>query len=170
MPMLYATCGLAFSGKTTLARRLAGRLGIDRVSLDVINTERGLDGGQGMTDAQWEETSFIALERIGEILSSSHSVVLDDTLSHRFLRDRYRKAAADSGAEFVLLFLDTPIVEIERRIQQNRRRKERLHIQPEVFEVHRDRFQYPTEDERPVRFASVSEADCWLAALVPEAD
>ncbi len=42
MQTLYATCGLAFSGKTTLTKRLAEVLGIPLVSLDDINSERGL--------------------------------------------------------------------------------------------------------------------------------
>ena len=54
---VYAMCGVAFSGKSTLARRIAGQLFIPLISLDAINHERGLRGGEGMSIAQWEETS-----------------------------------------------------------------------------------------------------------------
>src|SRR4029077_883183 len=42
---LYLLCGLAFSGKTTLASILSVRLPAVVVSLDAINASRGLDGG-----------------------------------------------------------------------------------------------------------------------------
>ena len=162
---VFATCGLAFSGKTTLAERLAEALGIPRISLDDINTERDLDGGEGMTDVQWEETSAIAVERLGRILASGQSVVLDDTLSHRFLRDRYREAAKNAGADFVLLFIDTALAEIADRIEKNRKRPLRHNIENSVFAAHRDRFQPPTEDERPVRLASKPDIEVFLASV-----
>jgi hypothetical protein len=34
---VYAMCGVAFSGKSTLARRIAGQLFIPLISLDAIN-------------------------------------------------------------------------------------------------------------------------------------
>ena len=170
MPVLYAMCGLAFSGKSTFAARLAARFGIERISLDDINTARGLHGGRGMTDAQWEETSAIAVESLGKLLSSGQSVVLDDTLSHRFLRDRYRKVAASFGATFVLVFMDTAMAEIEARMARNRQSRVRQGIRRSVFDAHRDRFQFPTADEHPVRFTCGADIDKWLEANAPEVD
>jgi hypothetical protein len=45
-PVLIHMCGLPFAGKTTLARGIIAQLGWHYVSLDAINTERGmgLDG------------------------------------------------------------------------------------------------------------------------------
>lgn len=48
-PLLILTCGLSFSGKSTLALELRSRLDADVLSLDVINAERGLYGGQGIS-------------------------------------------------------------------------------------------------------------------------
>ena len=42
---VYAMCGLAFSGKSSAARIVAGELGAELISLDAINAERGLSGG-----------------------------------------------------------------------------------------------------------------------------
>ncbi|MEM7764227.1 MAG: ATP-binding protein [Pseudomonadota bacterium] len=165
MKTLYATCGLAFSGKTTVAKQLAATLDISRVSLDDINSERGLDAGIGMSDTQWEETSAIAVQRLTQILSTGISVVLDDTLSHRFLRDRYRAVADDAQACFRLLYMDTPPKEIDLRIARNRSRPHRSDIRADVFEAHQRRFQHPGDDEKPIRLASRRDIETFLASL-----
>ena len=95
--MVYAMCGLASSGKSTVAAIMARQLGIELISLDAINSERGLHGGEGMSDQQWEETSFIAMARFRALLEQGRSVVVDDTFSHRFLRDRCQKVAVACG-------------------------------------------------------------------------
>ncbi len=165
MQTLYATCGLAFSGKTTLAKRLAEILSISRVSLDDINSERGLHGGEGMTDAQWEETSEIAARELRQILAANQSVVLDDTLSHRFLRDRYRDVATKGNADFVLLFVNTSLEEIGKRMQKNCVQRLRHHVDPDVFAAHRDRFQRPTEDEQAIYLSSNIDIEHFLASV-----
>ncbi|MFK8052409.1 MAG: AAA family ATPase [Woeseiaceae bacterium] len=165
MQTLYATCGLAFSGKTTLAKRLAAILDIPRVSLDDINSERGLRGGEGMTDAQWEETSAIAVKRLSQILAVGQSVVLDDTLSHRFLRDRYRDVATNVRAGFVLLFVDTTLEEIDERMQKNHDQPVRHHVNSDVFAAHSDRFERPTIDEQAVKLASNGDIESFLASV-----
>ena len=60
-----------------------------------------------MTVAQWEETSFLAMDRLRAVLEAGHSVVVDDTFSHRFLRDRCWAVAEKSGSHFLILYLDT---------------------------------------------------------------
>jgi len=169
MPTLFATCGLAFSGKTTLARQLAEILLVPMISLDEINEERGLHGGEGLTDTQWEETSAIAVERLRSVLDSGRSLVLDDTLSHRFLRDRYRKVAADAQADFVLLFVDTALSDITERMERNRKRPARTAIDAQVFETHKKRFEYPSEDECAVHLASTSDIAHFLASVTDNA-
>ena len=161
--MLIALCGLAFSGKSTIARRLAVELPAELISCDAINAERGFDGGTVMDDREWEKTSLEAARRAGSILAAGRNVVVDDTFSHRFLRERFRKVAADAGASFVLLFVDTPVETIEARIADNARTRRRGHIEPDVFGHHRARFQFPDADERPVRIASGGDLDSWLA-------
>ena len=165
MHTIFATCGLAFSGKTTLAKQLSKTLGIPRVSLDAINAERGLHGGDGLTDTQWEESSAMAVERLNRILAAGQSVVLDDTLSHRFLRDRYRQVAIRANANFVLLYLDTALEDIAGRMTQNRKDPVRQGINDNVFAAHRDRFERPTDDEKPIKLASASDISNYLASL-----
>lgn len=160
---LIALCGLAFSGKSTIARRIASALGAELVSYDAINSARGFDGGAVMDDSEWERTSLMAAATARAVLASGRSVVVDDTFSHRFLRRRFAAVARASGAPFVLLFVDTPLADIEARIAENARTGARHHIAPEVFAHHRARFEFPGEDEQPVRLGSAEDLDLWLA-------
>jgi len=81
MPMarLYLICGLPFSGKSTLAARLAQWLGCPVVSFDAINQERGLHfaGERELTGAEWAETYAIARERVAERLKLGQDIILD---------------------------------------------------------------------------------------------
>jgi predicted kinase len=144
---VYAMCGLAFSGKSSVAAILARDLKTELISLDAINAERGMRGGEGMSDRQWEETSAIAMDRLRVLLQQGRSVVVDDTFSHRFLRDRCKQVAHDNGSRFLIIFMDTPLSEIEARRGANDRHPVRHRIRDEVLWHHRDRFQFPTDDE-----------------------
>lgn len=164
MTRLVALCGLAFSGKSTIARHIAEALAADLISHDAINVERGFDGGKAIADAEWEKTSLTAAARARAALAAGRGVVIDDTFSHRFLRDRFRSLAAAANAPFVLVFVDTPLAVIEARIADDVQTHRRAHIAPEVFAHHRDRFQFPGDDEAPVRVTDPADLDRWLAA------
>jgi predicted kinase len=160
---VIATCGLAFSGKSTVARKVAAALDAELISYDAINARRGFDGGKVIADSEWEKTSLMAAGSARAALANGRSVVVDDTFSHRFLRERFRAVAKAVGVPFVLLFVDTPLSVIEARIAENARSKQRAHIEADVFAHHRDRFQLPGDDETPVRLSNEADLDRWLA-------
>src|SRR5262245_61954654 len=136
MLQVYAMCGLAFSGKSTLARRIADDLSIRLISLDTINHERGLRGGEGMSIAQWEETSAIAMDRLRQCLREGRSAVVDDTFSRRFLRDRCKAVAFEFAAKFTIVFVDTPVEDIRSRRSANYQSPTRHHVRDDVFDDH----------------------------------
>ena len=160
---LIALCGLAFSGKSTIARQVVAVTGAGLISYDAINAARGFDGGTEMDDSEWEKTSLMAAAQARAMLLAGRGVVIDDTFSHRFLRDRFRQVAAAAAVPFVLLFVDTPLAIIEARIADNARTGARGPIAPDVFAHHRGRFQFPGDDESPVRLAGADDLDRWLA-------
>lgn len=162
MLQVYAMCGVAFSGKTTLARCIAEELSIVLISLDAINHERGLRGGEGMSIAQWEETSAIAMDRLRECLRQGRSAVVDDTFSRRFLRDRCKAVALEFGARFTILFVGTPLGEIRSRREANNKRPTRHHVRDSVFEEHYKTFQFPAADEPVVRIVEGFDLQSWF--------
>ena len=162
MLKVFAMCGIAFSGKSTLARQIADTLSLPLISLDDINHERGLHGGEGMIVAQWEETSSIAMVRLRQLLNAGRSAVVDDTFSQRFLRDRCKFVADEFGARFAIVFVDTPISEIRRRRMRNDESPTRHAIRDSVFEAHVAGFQFPTDDEPMVHVVPDFDIGAWL--------
>jgi predicted kinase len=163
MARLFAMCGLSFSGKTTLARAIGAAVGAEYVSLDDINEERGLHGGEGIPGEEWNKTSLIAVERLESLLAAGHDVVLDDTLSFRWLRDRYRAAAERQGARFILIYVATPLPEIYAAMAQNDVLRQRSPIAPEVFDDHANKFEVPGADEQALSYTRNLDVKEWLA-------
>lgn len=147
---LVLLCGRSFSGKSTVAAWLGRSLPATVVSLDAINAERGLAGGQGIPVEEWAKTNEEARRRAASALREGAVVVVDDTASLRFLRDAWRAVAEDSGAVFVLVFLDTPLGTIRARLLRNRGGLERPDVVDAVMAEHLASFEAPGEDEAPV--------------------
>ena len=163
--IFYLMCGLAFSGKTTLARAIAERLSLVCVSLDGINAERGLPpGGEGLPAEQWERSHAVAEARLDAAFASGRGAVLDDTGCFRWLRDRYRSVAGRHGLPTTVVFVDAPIAEIHARIAANAREARRGGITDAVFARHVAEFEPPGPDERAVRFTPSDDIDAWITA------
>lgn len=140
---LVLTCGLSFAGKSTLAGRLADDLPAHLVSLDRINEERGLDGGQGIPRDEWANTNRIAHQRASAMLESGRHVVVDDTGSPRFIRDEWRATAGLAGTPFVLVWVQiTPELQ-RKRVHTNRAEKVRRDVTDAVLEEHTAGFEAP---------------------------
>jgi predicted kinase len=156
-------CGLAFSGKTTLARAIVDFTAAISISLDEINRERGVGfGGEGLPVAEWERTHRIALDRAGQLMLERVTILVDDTSNLRFLRERFRSLASTHGYRLVLVYVETPLDEVRRRMRENARHESRPSIRPDVFDEHLRTFEPPDEDEDAVVFAAGEPVDDWL--------
>jgi predicted kinase len=167
-PTLYFLCGLPFAGKSTLARALVAHTGARHISLDAINTERGLglDGdGAAITPEQWDVTYAEAYRRIEETLTAGGSVVYDETCFLRSQRDAVRAIAARSGARAQLIWVTTPEAAARARLLANRQTGERFDIRDDNFELVATRFEPPTPDERALRYDGASPHEAWLAGM-----
>jgi predicted kinase len=158
---LVLLCGKSFSGKSTVARALAPRLRARIVSLDEINERRGLWGGDGIPVEEWVRTHELAADEVRGLLTSGTSVVVDDTSSPRFLRDRWRSLAVDAGAGFTLLYVDVDDDTVRRRRDGNRLDPRRRDVADDVLEQHLADFEPPADDEDAVRVRSADDLDQW---------
>jgi predicted kinase len=136
-------CGIPFSGKTMVAKQLSHVLGCAYVSLDDINAERELHGGEGIAVEEWERTHGIALERIRGLMARGEDTVLDDTNCFRWLRDRYRESARENGYIAELAYLDVPLQDVQARIVQNSMTGSRRSIESNIFGEHVRGFEAP---------------------------
>jgi len=97
MRTLYLICGLSFSGKTTLARKIVEWLQCAYISLDDINAERGLWGGDGIPVEEWERTHALARDRLATWMVTRKDALVDDVNNLRWLRDRWRTRRASAA-------------------------------------------------------------------------
>ncbi|MCL2794257.1 MAG: ATP-binding protein [Microbacteriaceae bacterium] len=145
---LTVMCGLSFSGKSTFAALLAERLDAEIISLDAINAERGLDGGQGIPLEEWGRTNDIGHARAATALQAGRAVVVDDTGSPRFIREGWREVAASARASFSIVWVQIDAERQRERLLANRAEQQRHDVIDEVMAAHVDGFEDPT-DENP---------------------
>lgn len=136
------------AGKSTAARQLSSALGAVVVSADQINEERGLPfGGEGLPESVWAETLRLQLERIQLLAAQGKSVISDDTLCYRWLRDRHREVAKAAGLKPVLLLFTATREALLQRHADLCNSAARPVIGLERLVSHLDAFEWPTPDE-----------------------
>jgi predicted kinase len=135
------------------------------VSLDAINAERGLWGGDGIPIAEWERSHGEAVERMRALVTAGRDVVVDDTNSPKFIRERYRVAAAACGAVVSLVYIPLSDEEMIRRVESATRAANRPLLEPRVLADHVAAFEPPDEKEAPVVLADEDSRDVWLASI-----
>ena len=165
--VLYLMCGLAYSGKTTLARAIVEFTGATPVSLDDINRERGLAfGGEGIPVEEWERTYRVAMGRVEQLMRARATVLVDDTSNLRFLRDRVR---ASPGSSTTTSCSCTSRPRSRRSADgcgTNAQQPGRPSVRAYVFAEHVRTFEHPAEDERAVVFTPDQPVDEWLRATL----
>ena len=166
MSTLVLMCGLSFSGKATLARLITSKLRCVHISLDDINEERGLWGGRGIATDEWVRTHDIAHTRVRESLAGGNCVVVDDTSSLRFLRDRFRGVCVEGEHHFTIVYVETTVEEIAERMIRAAQSGERRSVDPGVFDELVKSFEPPNADEHPLVYASGDDAGSLLTRLV----
>ncbi|WP_031262027.1 AAA family ATPase [Curtobacterium sp. B18] len=163
---LVLTCGLSFSGKSTLAVEMSKALPAALLSLDQINEERGLRGGQGIPSEEWAATNRIAHERARALLADGRHVVVDDTGSPRFIRDEWRATASSAGAPFVLVWVQIDRELQRQRVLANRADPGRPDVTDAVLEEHGASFEAPGDEEPFVVDAASTSDPATIAAVI----
>ena len=111
-PVVIMTCGIAGSGKTTLAKTIESLYPtFHRLSIDEINTEKhgiyGIDyaASPSLYDQYMGEADTLYLSTFTELLVMKQDVILERAFYAKEDRDEYRKLAEEAGARVVLVYL-----------------------------------------------------------------
>lgn len=154
MTKLYIMCGLAFSGKSTLARKIAKRAGYKLIAFDKLWMETGKERPMPQDAEGWRFIRGLAQEKILAALKSGISVIYDDNNPKKEHREELREVAKKAGVESFIIYLDTPLDAIKDREKTNKVSQDRHDVEPKNFEkVLRD-FEPPTPDENVLVFRS----------------
>lgn len=114
-PTALILCGLPYSGTSSIAAALEND-GFELICLLTINEERGLGvDGAAVTGPEWLRTHQIALDRMRTLIAKGESVVWDDTNYAAWIRDPIFDAAEEAGAQPLVVFVDTPLEEVQAR-------------------------------------------------------
>ena len=77
-PVLYIMCGLAFSGKSTLARKIASHTGSKIIAFDKLWVDKDKEKPIHKGVKGWRFIRKVAQDAIARTLQAEKSVVYDD--------------------------------------------------------------------------------------------
>lgn len=132
-PTVIIISGLSGTGKTALARSVAGELGLRVVSADAVRKSifesggRNWGYGQGPYSPEANRLTYERLIEIGrEVIKSGDGVVLDATFRRKAVRDSAREMAISENAQHRLIECRLPATAVRSRLDRRAERGEKL--------------------------------------------
>jgi hypothetical protein len=123
-PVVIVVCGLSGTGKTSVARSIAGELGLRVVSADAVRQSLFGDAkkpsgyGEGAYTVEANQKTYQALIETGrEYLEQGRGVILDATFRRAADREKAREMAAKFGAEWRLIECSLPPEQVRSRLE-----------------------------------------------------
>ena len=161
---LYILCGIPFSGKTTLAKKMVEKFNFTRIDLDEVKFDLF---GSSVIDSEidqsgWDKIYKEMYQKIGESLKQGGTVVHDTgnfTRNERFI---VKKIADDLGIESVTVFVDTPTEEAYKRLMENRNKKIRFDVSDVDFNSTVAEMEKPGDDEKHLLYKWTEDFDSWI--------
>jgi len=167
---LYILCGIPFSGKSTLAKKMEDKLNTLSIDLDAIKFEFF---GSDATDAQigkegWNRIYQEMYQRIKDALASGRSVVHDTGNFTKYERDLVRKIAAELKIDSVTIFVDIPTAEAYKRLVSNRHTKLRFDVPDDDFYGVVEEMEIPDTSEKHLVIKWNENIEKWIDINIKE--
>ena len=161
---LYILCGIPFSGKTTLAKRLVEKLKYTRIDLDEVKFELF---GREITDVEidqsgWDEVYLKMYQKIRTALINGETVIHDTGNFTKNERGLVKKIADELNIESVTIFVEIPKAEAQKRLLENRKTKIRFDVADEDFESTNKEMEPPDQNEKHLVFRWTDDVDRWV--------
>ncbi|MFA5894237.1 MAG: ATP-binding protein [Candidatus Shapirobacteria bacterium] len=161
---LYILCGIPFSGKTTLAKKMEDKLNTLSIDLDAIKFEFfGNDATDALIGKEgWNRIYQEMYQRIKDALSSGRTVVHDTGNFTKYERDLVRKIAEEQKLESTTIFVDIPTAEAYKRLVANRQTKARFDVPDDDFYGVVEEMEIPDANEKPLVLKWNDSFDNWI--------
>ena len=165
MNKLYILCGLPFSGKSTLSKELAKRLGFTRIDLDDVKFELLGDdvNDDDIAQQDWDRIYQEMYRRIESALKEGKNVIHDTGNFTKYERGPVRQTADKLRRETKTIYVDTPKEVCFERLLNNRKTKERFDISDEAFQSTVEEMEVPSTDENTILFHTDSSLENWIS-------
>lgn len=165
MQHLYIMCGLAFSGKSTLAKKVAEFTGSTIIAFDKLWVKKDKEQPVSKDAEGWRFIRKVAQDEITKELRDGNSVVYDDNNVQFQHREELREIARKLGIKETVIYLNTPLEVIREREAANRVTGQRHEVEPENFQTVLEQLQVPTSEENVIEFRPETNLDSWLKGL-----
>ncbi|MGH2984585.1 MAG: AAA family ATPase [Solirubrobacterales bacterium] len=172
-PLVLSLCGVAGSGKTTLARELGTTSGWPRVSSDL--TRKRLTGirpteraGPGQYSSEFTERTYREMGRSARQRLERHGgVIVDATFHRRYERDAFRAGLGDSSVPTLFVECRAPAEILKARVGARASEPERV-SDADVAIVERQLAELEPLEEVPARERSQLFTDAPTRKLLTE--
>ena len=146
---LLILCGLPYSGKSYLAKKLIEATECTYVSIDTIFHAHGFDWTTNkLPDSHtWSEIFTDTYNQTKVALLKGENVLYDSTNHTVASRDKLRAVAAEVGAKAVVIFVDTPVDTVWSRWESSKQTSSRHVIDKTLVEQTIASFEKPGEGE-----------------------
>ncbi len=163
MNKLYIFCGIPFSGKTTIAKRLEKKLGFVRIDLDDIKFSLF---GNAITDDQVDQDGWnnVYQKMYGEIennLKQGKTVINDTGNFTKHERSLVKNIGDKLGIEVIEVFIDTPVKVAKERWLKNKDTRKRFDVSEEDSNSAITEME-PPEGENIITYKYPEPVDKWI--------
>lgn len=176
-PRLMITTGVVGSGKSTVARAVAARLGAIVVRTDAVRkrleglsptTHRPAAAGEGLyTPEMGRRTYAEALRLAGALLAAGWPVLVDGTFSTAAERQQARELAARLRRPFASLWCDAPDAVLHARLRRRAADpREVSDAGPELLAPHRARYEPPQGEPGTLRVDTAGGSEAAVEAAL----
>jgi len=159
---LYIMCGLAFSGKSTLVKKIAEYTGSKLIAFDKLWVKKDKEHLVPKGVEGWKFIRKVSQDEIAKALQKGLSVVYDENNIRFEHREELRNVAKKFGVTAVVVYLNTPLELIREREALNKNTQQRHEVASENFNAVLDQLQIPTIQENVRKFKPEYNLSEWI--------
>ncbi len=162
---LFIMCGISFSGKTTLAKKMIKKLPLEYIGIDeIIEEYKKQNNSQSLplTNIGWNEVFKKAFKEISTNLSNRRNVLYDSSNQEKECRKILRDLANRHVAYTKVIYINTPKKVAISRKEENKKLASRQHITDGHFNHILNTLEVPTRDEDVIVYRESMDFDKWI--------